>query len=198
VPFQAFEAADGWLVVGCAKEKFWHRLVEVLDRPDLGADPRFATFADRDRHRDVLVPVLEDLFRERSVEAWLEPLYAARIPCAPIHEVAGALEDPHTLARALVVETEHPRFGAVRSLRSPVRVGPAGADAVPARGGPPMGRDTDDVLTTLGYDDDRVAALRAGGAFGPPPDPDDAARPLSEVGSGVEHPVPEAPSAPSR
>ncbi|MBO0877532.1 MAG: CoA transferase, partial [Pseudonocardia sp.] len=47
VPFQAFEAADGWLVVGCAKEKFWRRLTVVLDRPELAEDPRFATFADR-------------------------------------------------------------------------------------------------------------------------------------------------------
>lgn len=198
VPFQAFEASDGWLVVGCAKEKFWLRLVEVMGRPDLGADPRFASFAERDRHRDVVVPILEDLFRQRTVDEWLEPLYAARIPCAPIHEVAGALDDPHTLARALVVETEHPRFGTVRSLRSPVRVGPPGADVAPARRGPDMGRDTDDVLAGLGYDGERVAALRAAGAFGPPPDPEAAELPLSEAGSGVAHPDPEAPSAPTR
>lgn len=112
--------------------------------------------------------------------------------------MAGALDDPHTLARALVVETEHPRFGTVRSLRSPVRVGPPGADTAPARGGPPMGRDTDEVLGGLGYDGERVASLRAAGAFGPPPDPDTAARPLSEVGSGADTTVPEAPSAPAR
>ncbi|MEO6019669.1 MAG: CoA transferase, partial [Knoellia sp.] len=83
VPFQVFEAADGWLVVGCAKEKFWQRLVEVLDHPELGTDPRFATFADRQRHADVLLPVLEEIFRASTVAEWLEQLYAAAIPCGP-------------------------------------------------------------------------------------------------------------------
>lgn len=184
VPFQAFEAADGWLVVGCAKEKFWRRLTDVLGRPDLAEDPRYRTFADRDVHRGELVPLLEDLFRTRTVDAWLEPLYAAAIPCAPIHEVSGALDDPHTLARALIAETEHPHFGTVRSLRSPVRVGPPGDDTRPARRGPAMGEHTAAVLAGLGYDDERVAALRRAGAFG-------AVAP-------EQAPVPEAPSAPAR
>lgn len=166
VPFQAFEAADGWLVVGCAKEKFWRRLTEVLDRPDLAEDPRFATFVDRDAHRDELVPLLEDLFRQRTVAEWIEPLRAADIPSAPINEVCGALGDPHTAARELITETEHPRMGTVRSLRSPVRLGPPGEDTAAARGGPAMGEHTEDVLRRLGYDDDRVAALRRAGAFG--------------------------------
>jgi crotonobetainyl-CoA:carnitine CoA-transferase CaiB-like acyl-CoA transferase len=169
VPFQAFEASDGWLVVGCAKEKFWQRLTAVMGRADIADDPRFATFTDRDRHRDVLVPLLEEIFRTRTVDGWLAPLYAAAIPCGPVKEVAGALDDPHTLARALIAETEHPSFGTVRSLRSPVRVGPPGRDSNDTplpRGGPAMGEHTDEVLRGLGYDQERMDALRAAGAFG--------------------------------
>ncbi len=171
VPFQAFEASDGWLVVGCAKEKFWQRLTAVMGRADIADDPRFATFADRDRHRDVLVPMLEDVFRTRTVDGWLAPLYAAAIPCGPVKEVAGALDDPHTVARALIAETQHPSFGTVRSLRSPVRVGPPGRDSNDTplpRGGPAMGEHTDEVLRGLGYDQERMDALRAAGAFGSP------------------------------
>ncbi|MBP2367024.1 CaiB/BaiF CoA transferase family protein [Pseudonocardia parietis] len=166
VPFQAFEAADGWLVVGCAKEKFWQRLTVVLGRTDLADDPRFATFADRARHRDELVPELEALFRTRTVADWLAPMYAASIPCAPVRDVAGALTDPHTLERDLVAETEHEAFGQVRSLRSAVRVGPPGADRVPTRPAPAMGADTDRVLRELGYDDATITALRSSGALG--------------------------------
>ena len=166
VPFQAFEAADGWLVVGCAKEKFWQRLTVVLGRTDLADDPRFATFADRARHRDELVPELEALFRTRTVADWLAPMYAASIPCAPVRDVAGALTDPHTLERDLVAETEHDAFGQVRSLRSAVRVGPPGADRVPTRPAPAMGADTDRVLRELGYDDATITAFRAAGALG--------------------------------
>ena len=99
VPFQAFEAADGWLVVGCAKEKFWRRLTVVLQRPDLAEDPRFATFTDRDAYRDELVPLLEELFRQHTVAEWVAALRESEIPSAPINEVCGALGDPHTAAR---------------------------------------------------------------------------------------------------
>jgi crotonobetainyl-CoA:carnitine CoA-transferase CaiB-like acyl-CoA transferase len=166
IPFQAFEAADGWLVVGCAKEKFWRRLTVVIGRPDLAEDPRFATFADRDRNRSVIVPLLEEIFRSRTVADWLAPLYAASIPCGPVRDVAAALTDPHTLERNLVAETEHETFGRVRTLRSAVRVGPAGADRAATRAAPPIGADTDRVLRGLGYDDDKIAALRRSGALG--------------------------------
>lgn len=166
VPFQAFEASDGWLVVGCAKEKFWQRLTVVLGRPDLAEDPRFASFADRNLHRDALLPELEALFRTRTVAEWLAPLYAASVPCAPVRDVAGALTDPHTVERDLVAETPHPDFGPVRTLRSAVRVGPPGADRAPTRAAPVMGADTDRVLRELGYDDTRITALRSSGALG--------------------------------
>ncbi|ANY08518.1 CoA-transferase [Pseudonocardia sp. HH130630-07] len=166
VPFQAFESADGWLVVGCAKEKFWQRLTVVLDRPDLAQDPRFATFAERGRHREQLIPQLEAMFRTRTTDQWLAPLYAASIPCAPIRDVAGALTDPHTLERDLIAETDHEAFGTVRTLRSAVRVGPPGADRAPTRPAPAMGADTDRVLRGLGYDDATITALRDSGALG--------------------------------
>ncbi|ODT98822.1 MAG: CoA-transferase [Pseudonocardia sp. SCN 72-86] len=166
IPFQAFEASDGWLVVGCAKEKFWQRLTVVIGRPELADDPRFATFADRARHRDVIIPLLEEIFAGRTVAEWLVPLYAASIPCAPINDVAAALTDPHTLERDLIAETEHPRFGTVRSMRSAVRVGPPGDDRAPTRPAPAMGEHTEAALRDLGYDDDRIAALRRSGALG--------------------------------
>jgi crotonobetainyl-CoA:carnitine CoA-transferase CaiB-like acyl-CoA transferase len=164
VPFQAFEAKDGWLVVGCAKEKFWSRLVQVLDRPELGTDPRFATFADRQRHSDVLLPMLEAEFSRRTVAEWLEPLYAAAIPCGPINDVEHALREEHTAARGLVVETDHPRYGRVRQLASPVRVG----DDRPAYRRAPMRNEDFEyvVRSVLGYDDARLTELRVGGAFG--------------------------------
>jgi crotonobetainyl-CoA:carnitine CoA-transferase CaiB-like acyl-CoA transferase len=86
-----------------------------------------------------------------------------------VHSVAEALADPQTAARGLVLETDHPRFGAVRQLRSPVRVGAA---PPPARRAPRRHEDGDAILgALLGYDRDRIAALAAGGAFGSVPPP---------------------------
>jgi crotonobetainyl-CoA:carnitine CoA-transferase CaiB-like acyl-CoA transferase len=164
VPFQAFEAADGWMIVGCAKEKFWRRLADLLGRPDLGSDPRFATFADRDRNRDELLPILDEILRARTVDEWVGEMEAASIPCAPIRDVADALLDEHTLARGMVVHTEHPRYGRVRSIASPVRVGLRTPED--ERRGPLLGEHTHELLCGIGYDDDQISAAREAGAFG--------------------------------
>ncbi len=165
VPFQNFQAADGWLVVGCAKEKFWQRLIRVIERPDLATDPRFASFASRREHADVLLPMLESIFRGRTVAEWLNRLYAAAIPCGPVNDVAAALTEPHTTARGLVIETEHPRFGTVRQLASPVRVGSARPEY---RRAPARDEDRERILRdVLGYDAATIDACVQGGAFGP-------------------------------
>ncbi|GIE34283.1 lipid metabolism-like protein [Actinoplanes italicus] len=162
VPFQLFPSADGWVVVGCAKEKFWQRLVAVLNVPGL-TDPRYATFAGRRNHADELLPLLERTFATRTTEAWLSVLEPAGIPCGPVNDVAATLRDPHTLARGLIVETEHPRYGTVRQVASPVRVG----DQPPAyRRAPRRGEDLDYVASLLGYDSRRLQELRDSGAFG--------------------------------
>jgi crotonobetainyl-CoA:carnitine CoA-transferase CaiB-like acyl-CoA transferase len=164
VPFQAFEAKDGWLVVGCAKEKFWQRLTVVIERPEWAADPRFATFADRDRNRDVLIPLLEEIFVQRTVAEWVEPLQAAAVPTARINDVAAAMTEPHTIARNLLVETEHPRYGTVRQVASPVRVG---SELPTYRRAPLRNEDAGRILgEMLGYDSASVADLEDRGAFG--------------------------------
>lgn len=163
VPFQAFEASDGWLVVGCAKEKFWDRLVVAINRPDLGADPRFANFALRGEHQDELLPILEKTFATQPVDYWLSRLQPAGVPSGPINDVAQALTEPHTLARGLLVETEHPTFGTVRQVASPVRFG---SEPTQYRRAPLRNEHFDEIVRDLGYSTERVAELTGQGAFG--------------------------------
>ncbi|AHD24097.1 L-carnitine dehydratase (plasmid) [Rhodococcus pyridinivorans SB3094] len=163
VPFQAFEASDGWFVVGCAKEKFWERLVVAIDRPDLGADPRFANFALRGEHQDELLPILEQTFVSQPVDYWLSRLGPAGVPAGPINDVAQALTEPHTLARGLLVETDHPTFGTVRQVASPVRFG---SETTQYRRAPLRNEHFDEIIRDLGYSAERVAELVGQGAFG--------------------------------
>jgi crotonobetainyl-CoA:carnitine CoA-transferase CaiB-like acyl-CoA transferase len=165
VPFQAFETRDAWIVVGCPKEKFWLRLVDAVELPELAHDSRYATFAERRLHADELLPMLETVFRSRTAAEWLDILGRAGVPCSPVNTVPQALADPQTAARRMIVDTEHPRFGTVRQLRSPIRVGTAEPDHVRA---PRRGEHEVQVLRdVLGYDGTRIADLRSGGAFGP-------------------------------
>ena len=163
VPFQAFEASDGWLIVGCAKEKFWQRLAVVIGRPEWATDPRFATFADRQKNSKELLSLLEEIFRTRTVNEWLADLYPASIPCGPINNVAQALVEPHTLARNLIFESEHPVWGSVKQLASPVRVGDA---SIPHRRAPFRGEHLQEITHLLGYNEEKIISLRNAGAFG--------------------------------
>jgi crotonobetainyl-CoA:carnitine CoA-transferase CaiB-like acyl-CoA transferase len=164
VPFQNFQASDGWMVVGCAKEKFWQRLVEAIGRPDLADDPRFADFTARGSNRDQVIAELDAVFATRTVQEWLDVLGPAGVPCGPINTIPQAMADEHLHARGLVVETDHPTFGTVKQIASPVRVG----DQPPThRRAPRRNEHADTILRDLlGYDDDRVAVLAADGAFG--------------------------------
>lgn len=165
VPFQNFRTADGWVVIGCAKEKFWQRLCAALDRDDLAGDPRFATFAHRRDHADALLGVLEPLIAGRSTDHWVDVLSAAGVPCGPVQTLDAALADPHTEARELLVSVDHPVFGTLRLPRTAARVGAERPPAVPA---PVRDADAETLLTALpGYDGARIARLRAEGAFGP-------------------------------
>ena len=168
VPFQAFASKDGWLVIACPKEKFWLRLVDVLERcdcgGDLGNDPRFSNFALRHENASVLLSIMEAALLKRTNDEWLADLRAAGVPCGPVNTVAQALADPQTAARAMVVETEHPRFGTIAQVSSAVRVGnePTSHHRAPQRN-----EDLDAILTDLlHYWPDKIRSLHDDGAFG--------------------------------
>ncbi|MDT4924784.1 MAG: hypothetical protein QOG01_2497 [Pseudonocardiales bacterium] len=164
VPFQAFRAREGWIVVACPKEKFWRRLAVAVGRPELASDERFATFADRRRNATELRAILDEVLVSRPAREWLDVLRAAGVPCGPVNSVSQALADEHTVARGMVVQTEHPRFGAVRQVRSPVRVG---VDEPEYRRAPARHEDAATVLGgLLGYDGAHIEKLARHGAFG--------------------------------
>lgn len=164
VPFQNFPTRDGWIVVAAPKQNLWRALCGAVGRPELADDARFADFAARNRNRDVLVPLLNDVFRSRVSAEWLALLSAAGVPCGPVNDVAAALADPQVVAREGVVAYQHPTLGTVRQVASPLRL--SGESVGPARG-PLRGEHTEQVLVELcGYSLERVGALRTDGAFG--------------------------------
>jgi len=168
VPFQNFQASDGWFVVAAAKQLFWERLCTVIGRPELADDERFATMGGRNDHRGELLPQLDEAFRTRTVDDWVVALVGAGVPASRINSVEEALVDPQTEARGAIVEHDHPALGRVRSIRTPLRLadGPLSLERVPERG-PFRGEHTEAVLVELcGYPVERVRELEAEGAFG--------------------------------
>jgi crotonobetainyl-CoA:carnitine CoA-transferase CaiB-like acyl-CoA transferase len=161
VPSQTFRTADGWLVIMIMKEKFWTRLVERLDLPALGDDPRFRAFDDRLANRDVLIPLLEDAFRRRTTGEWLARL-RGHVPVAPVYTVDEALADEQVIAREMIVEVEHPVFGRLRELASPIKIAGVAPRYV---AGAALGADTASLLAEVGVGPGELRALRAAGVI---------------------------------
>ncbi len=158
VPFQNFPTADGWIVVACPKEKFWALLCGAIGQPELASDPRFATFADRDKNRDELEPLLEATFLQRMSDEWLAVLAEAGVPSSAVKGVLEAVEE------ARLVAYEHSQLGRVRQVASPLRLSDGEPPVHPA---PARGEHTDEVLVELcGYSAERVRELADAGVFG--------------------------------
>lgn len=144
VPYQAFPAADGLLMVAVGTDAQFRGLCEAVGRPELASDPRFSTNPARVRHREALVGLLEAEFRRRPRAEWLERLSAREVPAGPVNSLADLFGDPG-LVGSLLVEVEHPRVGRYRSVRCPL------PQAIPPSPLPPprLGEHTDQVLARL-------------------------------------------------
>ncbi len=163
VPSQNFRVADGWIVAMCQKEAWWPPFCAVLGRPDLADDPRFRTLRDRLANRDALIPILEECFLQRTAAEWVEALHAAGIPAERINTVEEALKEPQVLARDMIVEVDHPRFGRIREIAPAIKIDRGGP---PLRPAPALGQDTEAILRDyLGKTSDEIAALRVAGAI---------------------------------
>lgn len=156
-PYQALRTADGYITVGANNERLWERLCTAIDRPDLATDPRFADNARRMEHVPELVAELEATLVHRGTDEWAEILHNAGVPCGPIRDYAEVFEDPHTRAREMMVEMQHPVEGTVRGLGIPIKM-----SATPGqvrRAAPLLGQDTREVLARHGYAADEITKL---------------------------------------
>lgn len=121
-PYQVFRTADGWITIGAAAQHLWQRFCASLNRPDLVADPRFASNADRVRNRAALVALLQAEVEKRSTAHWESQLAAAEIPFGRVQGYDAVLEAEHTRARQMAVALHHPKAGPTRVLGNPVKL----------------------------------------------------------------------------
>jgi crotonobetainyl-CoA:carnitine CoA-transferase CaiB-like acyl-CoA transferase len=102
VPYQAFETADGHMMVAAGNDNLFRRLCAAIDRPGLAEDPRFSSNAERVVNRRELVPILSDLFRTAPMAVWAERLDLAGIPNSPIQTLDKVVSDPQTAALGII------------------------------------------------------------------------------------------------
>ena len=164
VPWQAFQAKDGYVVIATRQENFWRKLCAVLGEPGLADDPRFATNPKRLENRAVLIPMIEKILRTRTVADWLERLRAAEVPAAPVNNLEGAFAEPPVAERGMIVEYDHPDVGRVRLPGNPIKM--SSIPATPSQPAPRLGEHTDAILSDLlSLSAEKIAGLRRQGAI---------------------------------
>ena len=145
-PYGVARTADGFVTVAAPSDHHWRLLTEILGRPELGTDERFATNAARLAHAPEVYRVLEQWSSSRTTDEVVACL-ARRIPCGPVNTAADIAADPHVAARDIVVEVEHPSGRPVSVVGTPIKM----TETPAARfvRAPLLGEHTDDVLARL-------------------------------------------------
>ncbi|WP_343227059.1 CaiB/BaiF CoA-transferase family protein [Pseudoxanthomonas sp. PXM04] len=157
VPYQAFEVADGHVILAVGNDAQFARFCAIAGHPEWAGDPRFARNANRVRNRDVLVPLIAYAMRMRVRADWLAALEAGGIPCSSVNDIDEVFADPQVRARGLQVAVDHPARDALPLVASPLRLS---ATPVRYRSAPPtLGQHTEEILREFGFSGEEIAAL---------------------------------------
>lgn len=159
VPYQVFLASDGFLMIAVGNDRQFADFANILGEAGWAEDERFSTNTNRVKHRDVLVPLIQQRLSVEKKGVWLERLAAAGIPCGPVNTIAEVFSDPQVRHRKMKIELPHPIAGAVALVKNPVNfsVTPNEHHLPP----PLLGEHTDYILKNwLGLATEEIESLR--------------------------------------
>ena len=160
-PYQALACADGYVTIGAANDRLFERLCHLLGRPEWTREPDFADDTARVANRQALAERIEAVTRTRPRAHWLARFEQHGVPCGPINTYADVFGDEQIAARNMVVQTDHPTLGRLRTLGTPLKM--SRTPPRPGRPAPLLGQHTDEVLREAGYTPGELTAFRAAG-----------------------------------
>lgn len=163
MPTSAYRTADGHITICAAADNMWRKLCRVLGREDLIAHPDFCDQWGRSGNRQRLNAELEAAFKQDTTDRWVTALNEAGVACGPIYTVDKVFEDEQVRHLDVVREVAHAELGNIKVLAQPIRLS-ASAPA-PKRPAPGRGQDSSAILQGLGFGQDDIARLRAGGVI---------------------------------
>ncbi|UCG51715.1 MAG: CoA transferase [Candidatus Latescibacterota bacterium] len=160
VPYQVFHTQDRPIAIAVANQKLWVNFCRLVGKKEWLDDPRFGSNAKRVENRDVLLPLIDELFAQKTCDEWMEMLVEAAIPCGPVNNMEHLFADPQVQHRDMIVEVPHPTIGTLRLAGIPIKN--SETPGVVRMHPPLLGEHTEEVLTdVLGYRPDQIEALKA-------------------------------------
>jgi CoA:oxalate CoA-transferase len=148
-PFEAFRTEDGWMIIAAGNDALFRKLADALGRPELAADPLFASNELRTRNAAALKSAIEQALATAGTAYWLAAIDAAGVPCGPINDVAQALADPQVATRNMVVTADDPEIGVLRMAGNPIKLSGV-EDPTTRRPAPGLDADRQSILAELG------------------------------------------------
>ncbi|HEY0206721.1 MAG TPA: CaiB/BaiF CoA-transferase family protein [Acetobacteraceae bacterium] len=162
IPTGVFATTDGYVNIATSGNAIWARLAAALGLEALVDDLRFDTGGARQRNRDELNRLIEDVTRTRSSAGWVEALEAAGVPCGPVYSMDQVFADPQVRHLGMAPKVPHPELGEVALVGQAIKLSRTPAELRTATAA--LGQHTEDVLRELGYSAGEIAAMRAEGA----------------------------------
>lgn len=162
VPYQVFKATDNDIIIAVGNDSQFVKLCKVLGCPEYAADDRYAMNANRVRHREELLPLLQIRLARRSVEEWLNLLQPEGVPCGPVNSIAQTFENPQVVHRKMQIDLPHPLAGTVPSIANPIKFS---GTPIHYQGAPPtLGQHSHDILQRyVGLSDAQITVLKGKG-----------------------------------
>jgi len=158
-PYDSFEAADGWVIIGIANDIIWRRFIEATGLKSLELDERFATNPKRVENHEMLKLLIQKWVSNRTVIDIVSLLTTHQVPSCPIYNLKEAAEDPHIgIAREMTIELDQPGLGMVKLLGNPVKM--SETHPFPKGPAPSLGEDNYNVLKdVLGLSTEEINRL---------------------------------------
>ena len=163
MPYQVFKASDRDFIIACGNDTQFIQLCRSIGLPDLPNDARFARNADRIKHRDEIIGILQTHFLTKKADEWVDAIYAAKVPVGVINNLEQAFQEPQVIAREMLVEMNHPQREKLKVIGSPIKLS---RTPVEYKTAPPLlGEHTQAVLGRV-VSSEKLAELKEKGVIG--------------------------------